>query len=241
MRSAVTEKGPARRAARHLVHDTAVEHRFVRRSIRSETRRGGHVEPDRPSSDGGCRQPTGGRPWGARLAPAACSSRARTTRRRSCGCTATAAAGSAAKSRACAASAPSPRRAPRTWRGRRPAPAAAAACRRAPRAGRGRCRRTTTGVRPRARTSSTAAWASRAYSRNGARVIRPPHRHQVMRRAGDLGGLRLVRQDRQAAVELHRVARDDLAADPLGQLERDRALARRRRRRRWPRPPTAGL
>ena len=37
---------------------------------------------------------------------------------------------------------------------------------------------------------------------------------------------RLVGQDRQPAVELHRVARDDLAAEHVGQLERDGALAR---------------
>jgi len=61
---------------------------------------------------------------------------------------------------------------------------------------------------------------------DGALVARLPHGDEMVRDPLAVGRGRLVGQDRQPAVELHRVARDDLAAEHVGQLERDGALAR---------------
>ena len=116
-----------------------------------------------------------------------------------------------------------PRRCPGTRSGRAPP-----ACR-AP------SRPTSTGTRPRPRTSAIAAraqpWncATVAGSRTDEGV------EQVVRDPRALGRRRLGGADVHAAVERHRVGVDHLAAEPLGQVEREPGLARggrpRRRRR----------
>ncbi len=49
--------------------------------------------------------------------------------------------------------------------------------------------------------------------------------HQVVRDRGQLVERRLVGEDRQPAIDLHRVGRDDLGAEQLGQRDGDLGLA----------------
>ena len=73
----------------------------------------------------------------------------------------------------------------------------------------------------RARRSPRAREA--AYSPTDALVRERPDRHEPRR------ARRLVRQDRQPAIDLHGVRGDDLGAEPVGERLGDRGLARRRR------------
>ena len=204
-----------REGAPHLVLDAGLEHRggargdapleLLRRAARGR----------RSASDGGCRRVQSRSCSGASERPAAASSRARTTRRRSLGWTAAAASGSRlGKERVRALGALGVVEGfPAVPLARRRAPEEDRA-RRAPRAGRGPFRRRRSGVLPRSRISSIAACARRLVLADGCFVVEVPDPDQPRRPFG------LVGQERQPAVDLHRVGGDDLGWDPLGDAPR---------------------
>ena len=84
-------------------------------------------------------------------------------------------------------------------------------------------------MRPRARMSTIAARASRTKRAAEYASVGSDDVEQVVRDARALGGVGLRGADVHAAVDLRGVDRDDLAAEALGERERERALARRGR------------
>ena len=86
-------------------------------------------------------------------------------------------------------------------------------------------RRRSTGTAPRARIASTSAAAACWYRPTVAVCGHVEHVELVVRNAATLGGRQFGGADVHAAVELHGVGVDDLAAEPLGDVECQRALA----------------
>ena len=82
-----------------------------------------------------------------------------------------------------------------------------------------------TGTAPRAAMASTSAAAACWYLPTVAVSDDVEHVELVVRDASTLGRRQLGGADVHAAVQLHRVGVDDLAADPFGDVERQGALA----------------
>ena len=185
----------------------------VRAAIRCVAQRPRQVEPNDARSAAGCGASHRLSRSGARLVPAACSSSPRTTRRRSLGCIAARGGGIdlpqpvVGRGRVAVVQRGERARVPRP-----PAPAAVGAPP-WPRAGRGRCRRPAPAA-GRGRHVVDGRVGQPAELGDRPRVLERPHPDQVVRYGRQLGRRRLVGQDRQSAVGLHRVAGDDLAVQP---------------------------
>ena len=82
---------------------------------------------------------------------------------------------------------------------------------------------------PRPWQSSITSRAQPLELRHRGRLGHVEHVEQVVGDAATLGERQLRRTDVHAAVDLHRVGVHDLAAQPLGEVEGERALARRGR------------
>ena len=77
--------------------------------------------------------------------------------------------------------------------------------------------------------AAIAASASRDEARRRIRLRRIEDVDQVVRDARAIGGRRLRRADVHAAIHLRGIDGDDLAAEALGERQRERTLARRGR------------